>query len=121
VLETVDLAGLRTAGDWAVYVEVLRRGDLAFIPRPLNGHRRHAHSVVATGLGLSHLQEIMTMQARIAEGSAVPGPVRQSALAYDERLYEQFGLGVAADLRETPELAGLAQRIYPVGDGTRTE
>ena len=35
------LLGLRNAGDWLVYVHALERGAIAFVPEPLNSHRRH--------------------------------------------------------------------------------
>jgi hypothetical protein len=113
VMAQADLSELPTAGDWQVYLEVLQHGDLVFVPRPLNGHRRHQGSVVASGLGRRHLLEIMTIQARVAESFPVPGPVRQLAVAYDERLFEQFDLGPAGALHEDAELAQLVARIAP--------
>ena len=35
------LVTLRNAGDWLVYVHLLERGDVAFVPQALNYHRRH--------------------------------------------------------------------------------
>ena len=40
---------LRYAGDWRLYLEVLTRGRVAFTPRALNDHRRHAASVIGAG------------------------------------------------------------------------
>lgn len=113
VLSKSELAHLPTAGDWHVYVEVLRKGDIVFNPLVRNCHRRHSSSVVATGLGLAHLVEIMTMQAAVADGFPVSDQVRRTAVAYDERLYVQFQLGSAEALHDVPELAALVHRIDP--------
>lgn len=113
VMAHVDLDELPTAGDWQVYLDVLQRGEIVFVPRSLNGHRRHQESVVASGLGRRHLLEIMTMQARIADNFSVSGPVRRLAVEYDERLFEQFGLGAASELHHDGQLAALAARIHP--------
>ena len=44
-----DLDGFRVAGDWRVYVEILRAstGKVGYLAAPLNLHRRHAASVTA--------------------------------------------------------------------------
>ncbi|WP_296603992.1 glycoside hydrolase family 99-like domain-containing protein [Nocardioides sp.] len=114
-MERVDLSELPTAGDWRVYLEVLQHGDLVFVSRALNGHRRHQHSVVASGLGRRHLMEIMAMQADIAERFSVSEPVRRLAVAYAERLYEQFNLGRASALHQDEQFAPLVAKIVSSG------
>lgn len=113
VLTQGDLGELPTAGDWQVYLDVLQRGEIVFVPRPLNGHRRHQDSVVATHLGRRHLMEIMTVQARVANNFSVSGPVRRLAVEYDQRLYEQFKLGPASALHDDAQFAALAREICP--------
>jgi hypothetical protein len=111
VLPEARLGDLPTAGDWSVYVEMLRRGGIAFVPQALNDHRRHAASVIASNLGREHLVEIMSMQARIAADFDVPPAAREQAIRYDERLFEQFGLGDASAMRAELDLASLAAVI----------
>jgi uncharacterized protein (UPF0147 family) len=82
-----------------------------FVPDSLNDHRRHAKSVIASNLGREHLLEIMRVQAWICADGDVPKNVRSQAIAYAERLFEQFGLGDAAQLRADPVMAGLAASI----------
>lgn len=113
VLAQADVGELPTAGDWQVYLDVLQHGEIVFVPLPLNGHRRHQDSVVATGLGRRHLMEIMTVQARVAESFSVSPFVRRLAVDYDARLYEQFGLGHASALRHDAQFAALVARIHP--------
>jgi glycosyltransferase involved in cell wall biosynthesis len=115
VMASADLERLPTSGDWSVYVDVLRHGEVVFHPASLNGHRRHADSVVATGLGRRHLVEILTMQAQICAEFGVDTAVRRIALDYVERLFEQFELGSPEDLRHDPELLALIERIEPRG------
>jgi hypothetical protein len=39
---------MRVAGDWRVFAEAMRGGEVAYTPRPLSYHRRHDQSVVGT-------------------------------------------------------------------------
>ena len=36
-----QLVALKNAGDWLLYVHLLERGHIAFVPDALNSHRRH--------------------------------------------------------------------------------
>ncbi|MFH1116461.1 MAG: glycosyltransferase [Pseudomonadota bacterium] len=42
-----DLKGFQWCGDWFFYVNQLQTGSVSFIPRPLNRHRKHGHSVTS--------------------------------------------------------------------------
>jgi hypothetical protein len=110
-LTSLDLASLPTAGDWRVYVEVLRDGSVAYQPTALNSHRRHPSSVVARNLGRPHLVEIMQVQAEICATFDVSPEVRAAALAYDEVLYEQLGIGERSRFRQDEALADLVSSV----------
>jgi glycosyltransferase involved in cell wall biosynthesis len=58
-----DLANLRMAGDWLVYLECLADpgAKIAYIADPLNIHRRHAASVTQSLKAQVHLSEIEHM------------------------------------------------------------
>jgi len=87
-----EIAKYRVAGDWCVYVNVLRHGKAYYSPRALNCHRRHEESVTIARFGLDELAEIARMQAFVASEFDVPPATRALAKAYLERLVKQFDL-----------------------------
>jgi O-antigen biosynthesis protein len=87
-----QLATLRVAGDWLVYVAVLARGDVAFTPRTMNSHRRHQGSVTVSNFNVLQLEEILQMQAEIRAKFEVAPEVSDRAAAYAQTLFMQFGL-----------------------------
>jgi hypothetical protein len=86
------LSELRVAGDWLVYVTMLTAGRIAFTPRALNSHRRHADSVTVSNFNLTQLGEITAMQQEIRQRFPLDEAVRRRAGAYAQQLYEEFGL-----------------------------
>ena len=87
-----EIGSYRVAGDWCVYVNMLRNGALAFSPEALNTHRRHDASVTISRFGLPELAEIARMQAYVAREFPLGPEHAQRARAYLERLCAQFGL-----------------------------
>lgn len=79
-----------TAGDYRVYAEVLRRGRIAFEPVALNGHRRHADSVTARGVGVSHVEEIRGVQAVVRRQTAPTPAATRAGDAYLDELTDRF-------------------------------
>lgn len=99
----------RVAGDWITYVEVLRRGRIAYCPKSLNRHRRHEAGVTISGYGRDQLEEILRVQALIRRELAPDPATDAKARAYASRLYAQFGLAAARapTIRDDPALAPL--------------
>ncbi len=94
VLQTYarEIGSYRVAGDWCVYVNVLRRGSIAFSPAALNYHRRHDVSVTIAKFDLAELAEIARMQAYVAREFAPSAEYAARAHAYLESLVRQFEL-----------------------------
>jgi O-antigen biosynthesis protein len=61
-----EIRSYRVAGDWCTYAHLATRGKIAFDPRPLNYHRRHAESVTISRFTKTEWDEIARMQARVA-------------------------------------------------------
>jgi hypothetical protein len=59
-----DLERLIVAGDWCLYLELLRYGKIAYSAQSLNSHRRHSHSVTTTSNRERHFEEVKEMQKR---------------------------------------------------------
>jgi len=86
------VAQFKVAGDWLFYVRLLERGALAFDPRPLNAHRRHASGATLASDGARHFQEVVEVQGLIARRPGVGPRTRRAAAAYREILRAHFGL-----------------------------
>jgi hypothetical protein len=82
----------RVAGDWLVYVLLLKHGRIAFSPMPANAHRRHQQGVTLGSFNEAQLNEIREMQAFVASEFAVPSEKAAAAFTYAEQLAIQFGL-----------------------------
>jgi glycosyltransferase involved in cell wall biosynthesis len=82
----------RVAGDWLVYVLLLKQGRMAFNPVPANAHRRHQRSLTLGSFNAAQLEEIRGMQAFVASEFHVPEEQAAAARAYAARLAGQFGL-----------------------------
>jgi hypothetical protein len=52
-----------STGDWVVYLGLLSQGSIAYDPRILSSHRRHAKSVIGTVAANDHVAEIAAVQA----------------------------------------------------------
>ncbi|MER8922459.1 MULTISPECIES: glycoside hydrolase family 99-like domain-containing protein [unclassified Mesorhizobium] len=87
-----EIASYRNAGDWVAYLRLLEKGDIAFHPHALNAHRRHQSSVTIGSFNASHLQEIARVQSETIARFHLGAAAQESASAYAQRLYEQFGL-----------------------------
>lgn len=84
------LAKYKVAGDWLVYSQVLKHGDIAFIRKALNFHRRHQRGLTLSFFDSRQLAEIIAMQRLVAEQQEIPEYVCNQARCYAESVYRQF-------------------------------
>jgi hypothetical protein len=90
-----ELATMRTfkvAGDWIAYLAVLEEGDIAFVPEPLNLHRRHGSSVTNGSDRRSHMLEVLRVQHLVSQRYRPASDVQQGMIAYVDRLRRHFRL-----------------------------
>ncbi len=75
-----DLGGFRVAGDWRVYVEILRAssGKVGYLATPLNQHRRHEASVTAKLTPKQMRGEIARMH-KVINAALGPDKAREKA------------------------------------------
>jgi O-antigen biosynthesis protein len=104
-----ELESLRHAGDWLVYVHLLERGDLAFVPEALNAHRRHSGSVTIGQGGVNLMREILLVQRDILSRHPVTPEVERKREASLQTTYEYLGLHTngPATYRDHPALNSL--------------
>ena len=87
------IRALSKAGDWLAYVKTLQEGKIAFSPRPLNLHRRHAGSVIGGSSAAKLVDEIATVQRSVANDYHLSEETVRQATAYLDQLSAQFNLG----------------------------
>ncbi len=82
----------RAAGDWYIYVNLLREGELCFDAKPLNYHRRHENSVTISQFEISDLKEIADMQDYIMREFNLGTEHKQAAQSYLQHLISHFNM-----------------------------
>ena len=87
-----EIAGYSIAGDWVVYLRLLKRGKVCFEPTALNQHRRHAGGVTIGAAGLKHVDEVARAQSEAQRLYPMDASVRRAAHDYLAALRVQFGL-----------------------------
>ncbi len=95
-----ELAQLRVAGDWRLYIECLSApgAKLAYVAEPLNSHRRHAQSVTHSLDAQKHVAEIAAMQDFARRLCVLPEDRLEKQAAYLDEVREQlFGAAQAAE------------------------
>ncbi len=107
VEERDELETLKLAGDWLFYAMRIRRGKIAYIPEPLNGHRHHERTV-RSGFerAVELFEEQLLVKRRLFEAfpvtaGAISGSMARSFAEYAERTRE---LGPRVSMMEHPRL-----------------
>lgn len=105
---------MRLAGDWLLYIEMLRGARAYYNAEALNRHRHHGRSVTARGRGTDTLAEIAAVQAYAASVAPVSPEVAEEAVQYRISLASRFGL-TEADAITAGE--GALTRIHTALEG----
>jgi glycosyltransferase involved in cell wall biosynthesis len=87
-----EISTFKVAGDWLVYVLMLKYGKIAYSPLALNYHRRHGGSVTIGSFDQSQLEEIRRMQRFVAQEVEVTHENQLAAAQYLNSLAKQFHL-----------------------------
>lgn len=93
-----EILGLRIAGDWLVYLYMLKEGGVLFVPNAMNMHRRHRKSVTIDADLKKHHDEVVALQAKAKDMFAVDGDTVARADAYAGHLRVQFGMVAETDM-----------------------
>jgi len=78
------------AGDWIVYLHVLKRGKIYFCKKSLNLHRRHSTSVTTQNNVINHIEEVQKAQAEAKELSCPSPGTLTMAEEYIRYLHRYF-------------------------------
>lgn len=108
------LGTFRMAGDWRLYLEVLRQGGrVAYVAEPLNVHRRHAQSVTHALDGERHVDEIRQCHALVRDAWPLPEARRAQQERYLGEVATQLGVapgGRKISVAVTTKLAAGARK-----------
>jgi hypothetical protein len=87
-----EIVAFRVAGDWQAYLRVLENGAIAFEPKPLNLHRRHAGGVTIGGDARRHVDEVRRVQQWVQSRHGLDAGTRDAARQYLDFLAGHLGL-----------------------------
>ena len=93
------LFAFRMAGDWRLYIEMLREpgARIAYVAEPLNIHRRHGDSATHRLAGQKHLGEVARIHRLVGTQPTLLDADRMRQRAYRDQLANQFGLRLAGE------------------------
>ncbi len=114
------ISGLKHAGDWMFYLQLLQGGWIYFVPESLNSHRRHRKSVTLGARRIDLYRELLLVQnhwmPRISINSRIADMVERTR----QSTYEDLELADGRYLRyrDHPDLADmmLAERSHSDDD-----
>jgi glycosyltransferase involved in cell wall biosynthesis len=115
--EREDLTTLALAGDWLFYAMRIRRGKIAYVPEPLNGHRHHHRTVRhAFERAIELFEEQLRVKARIFESFPVSATAMLGSMAggFAEYAQRMEGLGSLPAMTEHPRLTPHLDRLRAV-------
>ncbi len=94
-----SLFSFRMAGDWRLYIEMLREpgARIAYVAEPLNIHRRHGDSATHRLAGQKHLGEVARIHRLVSDAPSLPDADRIRQRVYRTQLARQFGLRLAGE------------------------
>ena len=92
-----DIARYRVAGDWVVYLQLLRNGKIFYSAHVCNRHRRHQGSVTLETHADMHYREVVELQQVASANFSLSARSLESALDYRIRVSEYLGIGNIAE------------------------
>ena len=87
-----ELAAYVFAGDWQVYASLCMTGQVAFVGKAQNIHRRHDQSATHRADGMAHVAEIERVQSFIADAADLSGPALDRQTEYRREISRQLGV-----------------------------
>lgn len=82
-----SLSEYKVAGDWLIYVDLLKKGKVGFIAESLNLHRRHVSSVTKAN---DHMEEIEKVQRYSSNLVEIPEEMMEKVSNYNKALEVHF-------------------------------
>lgn len=87
-----EITSYKVAGDWAVYLSLLRMGKIFYSHHVCNRHRRHRGSVTKGTASDMHYREVVRMQESAMSMFSLSGQAIKSAQAYRASVRECLGV-----------------------------
>jgi O-antigen biosynthesis protein len=86
------LTSFKIAGDWFFYIWMLQNGKISYCAKPLNLHRRHTCSVVASENAKLHYDEVIQLQDHILRNFPVDTQIRNKVYSYRDHVRKYLGM-----------------------------
>ncbi len=83
-----SIMSYKVAGDWKIYMELLKGGNIAFSSDALNMHRRHGSSVTHSLNSKQHLKEVLSVQNDIQNFVSIGDNHENAAKVWAQHVYE---------------------------------
>ena len=93
------LFSLLVAGDWYIYLNLLKNGRVRYSSRPLNNHRRHEESVTKSSAKAKHYEEVADMQALARSLVQVPPATNLASENWLEHVRSYLDLPTGSAIR----------------------
>ena len=87
-----EIVRFKVAGDWMVYLHLLRTGKIFYHANVSNSHRRHSRSVTMETEATLHYHEVLEVQQAAKLMFSLTMEAEQAAGAYLTYVRERFGL-----------------------------
>lgn len=82
----------KLAGDWYMYLQILKLGDIAYTAKPLNMHRIHTNSVTKSTNVTEHYNEVVRIQDEIIKNYKISKSVINVVMEQREKLKKALGI-----------------------------
>ena len=83
----------KLAGDWYMYLQILKKGNVAYTAKPLNLHRIHTNSVTKVTKAMDHYNEVVSIQEEIMKEYKISKEVKKDI--EDQRKKLKIALGIS--------------------------
>lgn len=87
-----EIVRYKVAGDWVVYLHMLRTGKIFYSHHVCNCHRRHSHSVTLGMAAETHYREVVALQECAGSMFALSAQSITSASTYRAKVRQHLGV-----------------------------
>ena len=95
-----EISRYKVAGDWVVYLHLLRAGKIFYAPVVCNCHRRHSGSVTQGMAAEMHYREVVELQESARSMYPLSAQSVKFAAAYRQQVRKHLGI---TDARQAGE------------------
>lgn len=119
-----NLGSLNLSGDWKFWVDLSLEGQISYVKKPLNYHRRHQNSVMGKALKLKTevVEEMLHLLQHIVElrDSGVTDEAILSSIREIESTYKEMFPDIEKPMEQDKDIGELYKRLLRTVEGGRS-